>query len=60
MQTESIITTLLAAAAWLKDPVRAVASQSLRDVYDALKYYLKRKLAWSEAAGTALNEVDPK
>jgi hypothetical protein len=57
MQTESIITTLLAAAAWLKDPVRAVASQSLRDVYDALKYYLKRKLAGNDAAGTALNSA---
>ena len=43
MDTNTIVTALLSAAAFLKEPIRAVASQSLRDVYDAAKFYLKRK-----------------
>lgn len=43
MDTNTIVTALLSAAAFLKEPIRAVASQSLRDVYDAAKCYLKRK-----------------
>lgn len=50
----TIITTLLAAAAWLKEPAHAVASQALRDLYDATKYYLKRKLAPHRDAAAAL------
>ena len=35
MQTDTIITTILSAAAFLKEPIQAIASQSLRDVYEA-------------------------
>ncbi|HVS52424.1 MAG TPA: hypothetical protein VHD62_08720 [Opitutaceae bacterium] len=43
MDTNTIVTALLSAATFLKEPIRAVASQSLRDVFDAAKFYLKRK-----------------
>jgi hypothetical protein len=43
MQTEAIIATLLAAAAILKQPVQDVAAQSIKDVYEAAKYYLRKK-----------------
>jgi hypothetical protein len=43
MQTEAIIATLLAAAAFLKKPVQDVAAQSIKDIYDAAKYYLRKK-----------------
>lgn len=43
MPTDTIVTALLSAAAFLKEPIRAIASQSLRDVYDAAKFYLKKK-----------------
>lgn len=43
MNTDTIVTALLSAAAFLKEPIRAVASQSLRDVYDAAKFYLRKK-----------------
>ena len=54
MNTESIITTFLAGAAWLQEPAHAVASQALRDLYAATKYYLKRKFAQHPAATHAL------
>lgn len=43
MQTETIITTLLSAAALLKEPIQTVATQTLKDLYDATVYYLRRK-----------------
>ena len=43
MNTEAIITTLLAAAAFLKRPVQEVAVQSIKDIYEAAKYYLRKK-----------------
>lgn len=43
MNTEAIIATLLAAAAFLKRPVQDVATQSIKDIYDAAKYYLRKK-----------------
>jgi len=43
MQTETIITTLLSAAAFLKEPIQTVATQTLKDLYDAAVYYLRRK-----------------
>ena len=43
MQTETIITTLLSAAALLKEPIQTVATQTLRDLYDAAVYYLRKK-----------------
>jgi hypothetical protein len=45
MQTETILATLLAAAAFLKRPLGKVAIQAIRDGYDALKAHLRRKLA---------------
>src|SRR5688572_24071917 len=54
MQTDTIITTLLSAAAFLKEPIQAIASQSLRDVYDATKYYLRKKFGPGSSAAVAL------
>lgn len=54
MQTDTLISTLLSAAAFLKEPVRAIASQSLRDVYEATKYYLRRKFGVPSRGATAL------
>ena len=45
MQTESIFSTLLAAAAFLKHAVQDVASQSVRDAYEATKTYLWKKFS---------------
>ena len=55
MQTESIITTLLAAAAFLKKPIQDVAGRSVKDAYDAAKYYLRRKLGETTDAAKALD-----
>lgn len=54
MPTDTIITTLLSAAAFLKEPIQAIASQSLRDVYDATKYYLRKKFGPDSSAAVAL------
>jgi len=54
MNTETIVSTLLAAAAWLKEPAHAIASQGLRDLYAAAKYYLKRKFTGTPPATMAL------
>lgn len=54
MQTDTIITTLLSAAAFLKEPIQAIASQSLRDVYESTKYYLRRKFGPESKAAVAL------
>lgn len=43
MNPEAIITTLLAAAAFLKKPVQDIAIQSIKDVYEAARYYLRKK-----------------
>ena len=43
MNTETIITVLLAAAAALKEPAASVASQALKDLYAATKHHLRRK-----------------
>lgn len=55
MNTESIITTVLSAAAFLQEPMRTLASQSLRDVYEATKYYLRRKFGPHPEAAQALD-----
>ncbi len=57
MHTETIVSTLLATAAWLKEPAHAIASQGLRDLYAAAKYYLKRKFAGSRPASAALESA---
>jgi hypothetical protein len=45
MPTESIISTLLAAAAFLKHAVQDVSSQVIREAYNATKSYLQKKFA---------------
>jgi hypothetical protein len=57
MPTERIVAALLAAAAWFKEPMHALTSQGLRDVYDAMKYYLKRRFAVSVPASAALDSA---
>lgn len=54
MQTESIFSTLLAAAAFLKHAVQGVASQAVRDAYEATKTYLRKKFAANPDATRAL------
>ena len=54
MQTEAIITTLLAAAAFLKRPFQDVASQPLKDAYAAAKNYLGKKFGEGTEAEEAL------
>lgn len=54
MNTETIITALLAAAAALKNPAVSVASQALKDLYAATKYYLRRKFQLLPDAAKAL------
>lgn len=54
MHTESIITTLLAAAAFLKHPIQEVAGQSIHDAYEAAKSYLWKKLGPDSKAANAL------
>lgn len=54
MSTETLLTTFLTAAAWLKEPARALTAQALRDLYDATRYYLRRKFAPHPDAGKAL------
>lgn len=44
MQLEAIISTLLAAAAFLKKPIQDAAGQSIKDLFDAIRYYLKKQL----------------
>lgn len=60
MQTDTIITTILSAAAFLKEPIQAIASQSLRDVYEATKYYLRKKFGAGSAAAVALEAATEK
>ncbi|HVZ64192.1 MAG TPA: ORF6C domain-containing protein [Lacunisphaera sp.] len=54
MQTESILSTLLAAAAFLKHAVQGVASQAVRDAYEATKTYLRKKFVAKPDATRAL------
>jgi hypothetical protein len=54
MQTETILSTLLAAAAWLKHPVGEVAGQAIKDAYAAVKTYLHHKFGESSDAADAL------
>lgn len=54
MHTESIITTLLAAAAFLKHPIQEVAGQAIHDTYETAKAYLRKKLGAGSEAANAL------
>lgn len=55
MQTESIISTLLAAAAFLKKPAQEMVPQLLKDAYEAVKTYLRGKLRPNADAVDALD-----
>lgn len=55
MNPEAIITTLLGAAAFLKKPVQDVAAQSIKDVYEAARYYLRRKFGEHSDAAKVLD-----
>ena len=54
MQTEAIIATLLAAAAFLKKPLADAASQSLQDAYETAKTYLRERFGKDSEAAKAL------
>jgi predicted small secreted protein len=54
MQTDAIITTLLAAAAFLKRPLQDVTAQPLKDAYEAAKNYLRKKFGEGSEAAKAL------
>lgn len=55
MNPEAIITTLLAATAFLKKPVLDIASQSIKDVYEAARYYLRKKFGEHSDAAKVLD-----
>ena len=57
MTTETIIATLVRAAACLKTPMQEVAAQSLRDAYGVAKDYLARKLRRHPDAADALEKA---
>lgn len=54
MQTEAIITTLLKAAAFLKNPLQDTADRSLKDAYEAAKSYLRNRFGDGTEAAKAL------
>jgi hypothetical protein len=55
MQTETIFARLLAAAAFLKDPVQDLATASLRDAYDSAKAYLRKRFGEGSEVTKALD-----
>jgi len=55
MNTESILSTLLAAAAFLKHAVQDVAGQAIKDAYDVVKAHLKKRFGESSSAAHALD-----
>jgi hypothetical protein len=55
MNPEAIITTLLAAAAFLKKPVQDIAIQSIKDVYEAARYYLRKRFGEHSDAAKVLD-----
>ena len=54
MQLEAIITHLLAAAAFLKRPFQSAATESVKDLYEAIKTHLRKKFGAASAAAQAL------
>jgi hypothetical protein len=54
MNTESILSVILAAATVLKEPAATVAAQAVKDLYEAAKYYLRRKFVSHPEAIEAL------
>ena len=55
MQTEAIITTLLDAARFLKQPIRDVGGQAVKDAYEAAKSYLRKILGIDSDGAKALD-----
>jgi hypothetical protein len=55
MNTESILSTLLAAAAFLKHAVQDVAGQAIKDAYDVVKAHLKKRFGEPSSAAHALD-----
>ena len=60
MQTETILATLLTAAAFLKKPVQDMVTDSIRAAYDATKAHLRRKFGESSEAANALDMATAK
>src|SRR5882762_5453522 len=60
MTTESILSTLLAAAAFLKHALEDVAGQSIKDAYAAAKTYLLKKFSANAEATRALEMATDK
>jgi hypothetical protein len=60
MQSEQVISVLLSAARFLKKPVQDVAGQSLKDGYETLKGFLKRKFGNNTDAVDALEKAAEK
>ncbi len=55
MNPEAIITTLLSAAAFLKKPLQDVTAQSLKDIYETARYYLRKKFGEGSDAAKVLD-----
>lgn len=60
MNSETIFTTFLAAAAFLKEPVQSAAAEAVREIFQAAKYYIRRRLGDSSDAGRALEQAADK
>lgn len=60
MQTETILATLLTAAAFLKKPVQDMVTESIRTAYDATKAHLRRKFGEGSEAANALDMATAK
>ncbi|HVT94090.1 MAG TPA: ORF6C domain-containing protein [Bryobacteraceae bacterium] len=43
MNTEAIIATLLSAAAFLKKPVQDATAQTVKEIFDTARYYMRKK-----------------
>lgn len=60
MQTETILATLLTAAAFLKKPVQDMVTDSIRTAYDATKAHLRKKFGEGSEAANALEMATAK
>lgn len=60
MNIDTVLATLLKAASFLKKPVQDLAAQSVKDVYDAVKVRLQRKLSGRPDALDALEKATAK
>lgn len=60
MNIDTVLTTLLKAATFLKKPIQDVLTQSVKDVYEAVKVRLQRKLSGRPDALDALEKATAK